>query len=64
MSYEHIPKSLFEKFVNKIYLDPAKCENVSIKDIDQGSSEHFLRGFELSSSVQEMNIEINVKDQN
>mmetsp|Transcript_13210 Transcript_13210/g.20596 ORF Transcript_13210/g.20596 Transcript_13210/m.20596 type:complete len:162 (+) Transcript_13210:295-780(+) len=64
LSYPSVPKSLFQKFVTKVYLDPSKCESFSIKDIEPGTYEHSLRGFTPGTSVQELNIEVNVKNQN
>ena len=51
MTYDAVPKSLFEKFVHQKYIDHAKCESVKIKDTTDGNG-------------QEMEIEINVKNQN
>lgn len=37
MTYDSVPKSLFEKFVHQKYLDHSTCESVRIKDTPDGN---------------------------
>lgn len=39
MRYQHIPKSLFEKFVKEICLDHSRCDYVKIKNMEAGQCE-------------------------
>ena len=49
MTYDAVPKTLFEKFVQHKYIDAAKCEEVKITDVADGNGK-------------EMEISINVKN--
>ena len=53
MTYEHIPKTMFQKFVDQVTLDHALCESVKIPDPKKEDQ-----------NQQILEVEINVKNQN
>ena len=53
MTYDHIPKAMFDKFVNQETLDHALCDSVKAADPKK-----------TPKGTQILEVEINVKNQN
>lgn len=53
MTYEHIPKTMFQNFVDQVTLDHALCESVKIPNPNKEDQ-----------NQQILEVEINVKNQN
>ena len=53
MTYDHIPKQMFEKFLEQETLDHALCDSVKVADSKK-----------TSEGTQVLEVEINVKNQN